>query len=195
MGMHPDYDINLSGINATTNYLSITPTNTFSANVGVMYTVASYSRSSLDVGIALSGYSHQCDLHIHDEGKIYVDAMASSGFFTNAEYGTTVIDNNTDEYYNINTLSLYASIPLTLNMHPNGYNKVGWLMSLTPARSLASTRHIGSLYATTLYPWKLTVGIGITLPNSAIHHISLTGNLLPLYISRSIHEFGIEIGI
>ena len=188
-------DPNLTGLNSTTNNISITPTNAYSANVGVAYTVASYSRSHLDVGISLSGYSHQCDLHIHDEGKIYVDAMASSGFFANAEYGTTVIDNNTDEYYNINTLSLYASIPLTLNIHPSGKNKVGWLLSLTPARSLASTRHMGSLSATTLYPWKLTIGAGITLPNSAIHHVSLTANLLPLYISRSIHEFGIEIGI
>ena len=189
-----DNRIDLTGIEPTTNDFSITTTNAFSANVGVAYTVAAYSRSHLDVGISLSGYSQQGNLHIHDEQQLYVDAMESNGFATN-EHGMTIITNNTDEYYTFNTLSLYASVPLSFSLHPRGYNKAGWQLSLTPAHNLVATRHIGRLSATTLNPWKLTVGIGIVLPESVVRHISLTANLLPLYTSHSMHEFGIEIGL
>ena len=190
-------NLSLAGINdePTTNFCSITPTNAFSANVGVAYTVASYSRSHLDVGVTLSGYSQQGNLHIHDEQQLYVEAMLSDGFASSGENNIVIVPNNTDEYYTFNTLSLYAGVPLSLNLHPRGYNKTGWQLSLTPAYNLATTRHIGSLSATTPNPWKLTVGIGIALPNSVIRRISLTANLLPLYPSQSLHEYGLEIGI
>ena len=188
--------IGINGItNATTDNLSITPTSTYSANVGVAYTVASYSRSRLDVGVTLSGYSQQGDLHIHEEGYYYVDAMMGNGFGSSGEAGMVMVSNNTDEYYTFNTLSLYAGMPLTFSLHPQGYDKAGWQLSLTPAHNLGTTRKIGYLAASYLNPWKLTVGIGIVLPNSTIRHISLTANLLPLYTSQSLHEFGIEIGI
>ena len=188
-------DPNLTGLNSTTNNISITPTNAYSANVGVAYTVASYSRSHLDVGISLSGYSQQGNLHIHDEQHLYVSAMESNSFSAHDEHGMTTIPNNTDEYYTFNTLSLYASVPLSLSLHPRGYNKAGWQLSLTPAHNLVATRHAGHFSATALNPWKLTVGVGVALPNSVIRHISLTANLLPLYTSASLHEFGIEFGI
>ena len=188
-------DPNLTGLNSTTNNISITPTNAYSANVGVAYTVASYSRSHLDVGISLSGYSQQGNLHIHDEQHLYVSAMESNSFSAHDEHGMTTIPNNTDEYYTFNTLSLYASVPLSLSLHPRRYNKAGWQLSLTPAHNLVATRHVGHFSATALNSWKLTVGIGVALPNSVIRHISLTANLLPLYTSASLHEFGIEFGI
>ena len=94
-----DNSINLNGIEPTTSYFSISPTNAFSANVGVAYTVASYSRSHLDVGISLSGYSQQGNLHIHDEQQLYVEAMVSDGFASSGENNIVIVPNNTDEYY------------------------------------------------------------------------------------------------
>ena len=188
--------LGIGGISLATNYPTITPTQNLSANVGVAYTVASNHRSHFDVGVALSGYTGQCDIQIHEFGYTYANAIESSGQWT--QYGSdglTPIPNSTTEHYTYNTFSLYASIPLTLNLHPRGTDRMGWQLSLTPAHSLATTRPLGNHASNYLNPWKLTVGIGIAIPNSVIRRISLTANMLPLYTSHSLHEFGIEIGI
>ena len=103
--------------------------------------------------------------------------------------------NITDEYYTFNSMSLYASVPLTLYLHPRGAEHVGWQVSIIPAHSLATLNSIGIQRKYTLNPWKLTVGVGVALPKSPIHRISLTANLLPLYPDYPLHEFGIELGI
>lgn len=193
------YDINIDHLNSISpnaNNSTITPTQNLSANVGVAYTVASNHRSHFDVGVALSGYTGQCDIQIHEFGYTYANAIESSGQWTqNGSDGLTPIPNSTTEHYTYNTFSLYASIPLTLNLHPRGTDRMGWQLSLTPAHSLATTRPLGNHASNYLNPWKLTVGIGIAIPNSVIRRISLTANMLPLYTSHSLHEFGIEIGI
>ena len=193
-----EYDnlLGIDGNSLATNYPTITPTQNLSANVGVAYTVASNHRSHLDVGVALSGYTGHYDIQIHEFGYTYANSLESSGQWTQSgSDGTTPIPNSTTEHYSYNTFSLYAGIPLTLNLHPRGTDRMGWQLSLTPAHSLASTRHLGSHFSNYLNPWKLTVGIGIAIPNSVIRQISLTANLLPLYTSQSLHEFGIQIGI
>ena len=188
--------LGIGGISLATNYPTITPTQNLSANVGVAYTVASNHRSHFDVGVALSGYTGHYDIQIHEFGYTYANALESSGQWTQSgSDGMTPIPNSTTEHYSYNTFSLYAGIPLTLNLHPRGTDRMGWQLSLTPAHSLASTRHLGSHFSNYLNPWKLTVGIGIAIPNSVIRQISLTANLLPLYTSQSLHEFGIQIGI
>lgn len=193
------YDINIDHLNSISpnaNNSTITPTQNLSANVGVAYTVASNHRSHFDVGVALSGYTGQCDIQIHEFGYTYANAIESSGQWTqNGSDGLTPIPNSTTEHYTYNTFSLYAGIPLTLNLHPRGTDRMGWQLSLTPAHSLATTRPLGNHASNYLNPWKLTVGIGIAIPNSVIRRISLTANMLPLYTSHSLHEFGIEIGI
>ena len=188
--------LGIDGNSLATNYPTITPTQNLSANVGVAYTVASNHRSHLDVGVALSGYTGHYDIQIHEFGYTYANALESSGQWTQSgSDGMTPIPNSTTEHYSYNTFSLYAGIPLTLNLHPRGTDRMGWQLSLTPAHSLASTRPLGNHATNYLNPWKLTVGIGIAIPNSVIRHISLTANMLPLYTSHSLHEFGIEIGI
>ena len=188
--------LGIGGISLATNYPTITPTQNLSANVGVAYTVASNHRSHFDVGVALSGYTGHYDIQIHEFGYTYANAFESSGQWTQSgSDGTTPIPNSTTEHYTYNTFSLFAGVPLTLNLHPRGTDRLGWQFSLTPAHNLVTTHQIGSLSATRLNPWKLTVGIGVALPNSFIRHISFTANLLPLYTSQSLHEFGIELGI
>ena len=188
--------LGIGGISLATNYPTITPTQNLSANVGVAYTVASNHRSHLDVGVALSGYTGHYDIQIHEFGYTYANAFESSGQWTQSgSDGTTPIPNSTTEHYTYNTFSLFAGVPLTLNLHPRGTDRMGWQLSLTPAHSLATTRPLGNHASNYLNPWKLTVGIGIAIPNSVIRRISLTANMLPLYTSHSLHEFGIEIGI
>lgn len=193
-----NYDnlLGIGGISLATNYPTITPTQNLSANVGVAYTVASNHRSHLDVGVSLSGYTGQHDIHIHESGYTYANAYENSGLWTQSgSNGTTPIPNSTTEHYTYNTFSLYAGVPFTFNLHPRGIDRMGWQLSLTPAHNLVATRHIGRFSTTMLNPWKLTVGIGVALPNSFIRHISFTANLLPLYTSQPLHEFGIEFGI
>ena len=193
-----EYDnlLGIDGNSLATNYPTITPTQNLSANVGVAYTVASNHRSHFDVGVALSGYTGHYDIQIHEFGYTYANAFESSGQWTQSgSDGMTPIPNSTTEHYTYNTFSLFAGVPLTLNLHPRGTDRLGWQLSLTPAHSLASTRFLNYRASNYLNPWKLTLGIGVALPNSIIRHISLTANLLPLYTTQSLHEFGIELGI
>jgi hypothetical protein len=175
------------------NYTSITPTQNLSANVGVAYTIAYNNHRHLDVGVTLSGYAEQCNLHIHEAGYTYVNGIDGFGVSSYENNGTTAIPNNTDLHYTFNTLSLYAGVPLTLNLHPRGSDRMGWQLSLTPAHSLIPVGKLGNM--PTLNPWRLTMGIGIAIPESVIRHINLTANLLPTYTSQSLYEFGIEIGL
>ena len=177
------------------NYTSITPTQNLSANLGVAYTVASNSRHHFDVGVSLSGYTGQCDLHIHEAGYTYANCIDGNSYWMSSYSldDPTIIPSNTDFHYTFNTFSLYAGIPLTLNLHPHGTDHMGWQLSLTPAHSLTTSHHLGNI--TTFNPWKLTLGIGMALPYQAVRHITLTANILPIYTSQSLHEFGIEIGL
>lgn len=196
LGRYDDNLTDMNGISPTTNHSTITPAQNLSANVGVAYTVASYHRSHLDVGFALSGYTGQCDIHIHEFSYTYAYSIEENSRWTqHGSGGLTPIPNSTTEHYTYNTFSLFASLPLTLNLHPRGIDRLGWQLSLTPARALVSTPSLGNHATNHLNPWKLTLGIGIAIPNSTIRHISLTANMLPLYTSHPLHEFGIEIGI
>lgn len=104
---------------------------------------------------------------------------------------SATITNTTNETINTHTLSLYAGIPLTLDILPHGQDKTGWQLSLTPARNIATTQSHGIFSPN---PWKLTLGVGIVMPRGIAHHISLTANLLPLYPHQSLHEMGVLIG-
>ena len=188
---------NLTGLDATTNYTYITPTSTYSANIGVAYTLASNSRRHFDVGVTLNGYSQQSDLHIHEMEYTYVYNAGPESYWASnmATDVTTSIPNSTDIHHTFNTFSLYAGVPLTLNMHPRGNDRMGWQLSLTPSHNLAFSRRLGNGNSPFLNPWKLTIGVGIIFPNNVVRHIGLTANLLSLYSTQPIHEFGIEIGI
>lgn len=173
------------GENATIHF---TPSNTIQANVGVDYTVASNSRSRLNIGVNLSGYAQQEEMEIQSTSILYSEA--SEGWMC-MTYNSAPITNTTNEIINSHTLSLYAGVPLTFDFFPHGQDKTSWQLSLTPARNIATTQSRGII---TPNPWKLTVGVGIVMPRSIASHISLTANLLPLYPHQSLHEIGILIG-
>lgn len=163
------------------------PSNTIQANVGVDYTVASNSRSRLNIGLHLSGYAQQEEVNI--QSTSYQHSQEMGGWLTMEAYST--IPNTTNETINSHTLSLYAGIPLTFDILPHGPDNAGWQLSLTPARNIATTQSRGIFSPN---PWKLTLGVGIVMPRGIARNISLTANLLPLYSHRSLHEVGVLIG-
>ena len=176
------------------SYSRITPTSMVHAEVGLTYVVAANDRRHLNVGLGISGYSHQSDYHMHDISYIQPES-GTDGFLTNSN---DLIPNVTDDKYSLNTLSLYVSMPLTIDLHPRGREKAGWQFRITPAHSIISSGQntLGVLQNNNigLNPWKLTLGIGLALPSDFVRDISLTANLLPVYSHSSFHEFGIRIG-
>lgn len=94
--------------------------------------------------------------------------------------------------------ALYATLPFTFDLYPRGHNRPGYLFSLTPGRAVTPVSNIiGGRRLKGINPWKLTFGIGVTFPNSFLHSLSFTANLLPSYIEgplENVHEVGLVFG-
>ncbi len=175
----------LHSISGTTNsYTSMSPSSTLAANVGVNYAIPLGKRQGLELGIGLSGYSHQTEVTNYNIG--IVDGIDGTD-------NTTIYPAGKPEIHS--TFSLYASLPLTFNFRPKGKD-IGWNLSLTPSHSIATSSMLGNhtRNKSVLNPWRLTMGLGLALPRGFIRRLSLTANLLSLYTSSSLHEIGIEIG-
>lgn len=173
-----NYDLN--------SHTSFSPNVTLAANVGVGYAIPLGDKHGFEVGIGLSGYSHQ--------GEITTYSIEST---------TSIHDNGIDgggtetSYYvshneAFNTFSLYASLPLTFILKKQKANDLGWNMSITPSHSLVFSRTFGN--KSILNPWRLTMGLGLTFHRGLVRRVSVTANLLPLYTSSNLHELGLEIG-
>lgn len=162
----------------------MTPIATLAANVGVNYSILLGKQHGLEVGVGLSGYSHQGEITVYDIG---------TSFNSEGIVETTYSASNHKAY---NTFSLYASLPLTFILKTPKANDLGWNMSITPSHSLISSRTIGinGTNKPIINPWRLTLGLGLTFKRGLVRHMSVTANLLPLYTSTNLHEFGIEIG-
>lgn len=175
--------------NSYSGYSTTIPKSSIHADVGMSYTLAANDKRHFDIGLSLSSYGQQ------DEVIIYRYENYSI-FHSN----DAIIDVIKDKVSNKTSLSLFVSVPLTLNMHPHRNHTAGWQLSLTPAHNIISTSHSTDITDNifqdhyNINPWKLTFGIGMTLPYSIIRHISLTANLLPIYQYYNIHEFGIQVG-
>ncbi len=175
----------LHSISGTTNsYTSMSPSSTLAANVGVNYAIPLGKRQGLELGIGLSGYSHQAEVTTYNIG--IVDGIDGTD-------NTTIYPAGKPEIHS--TFSLYACLPLTFNFRPKGKD-IGWNLSLTPSHSIATSSMLGNhtRNKSVLNPWRLTMGLGLALPRGFIRRLSLTANLLSLYTSSSLHEIGIEIG-
>lgn len=169
--------------------LHVNHSNAIIAHIGVDYTIASTAQGHLNIGLNLSGYAQQSNvdkLNISHQYKKENEIWLSSYTNNDAIIGVTI--QNFSGY----AISLYASLPFTYDLYPNGHGKTGWKLSLTPARNLVTATTLANLPMPN--PWKITLGLGVVFPRGIARHISLTANLLPLYTDHPLHEIGIVIG-
>ena len=181
---------NPSDFNEATPLAAFNPHNSFSASVGMNYTVMKQERFTSHIGVVVSGHVQHGDMVNYDE-----NGMSFLGID-----GNTTPSQMTDvagETMPYNIFSLYAGIPLAIEMQPNGNDATGWSLSLTLAHSLFSPDIFGGrTYGGFVpNPWKLTLGVGMLFPHSFPHSININANLLSVSKSSSIYEIGIEIGL
>ena len=176
-----DTDVSEYGLNsidgmAESSSLQVTPQWSLMARVGMNYTIVQNERHHLDVGIGLDGYTMQNEVR---------ETTITSGLSLADD---VQIDNRT---YNVSAQCLYLDLPLVWNTHHHGADKMGWQYSLTPARELFTFNMPDAVY---INPWKLTLGLGITIPRCALKSVSLTVNVLSTYKYHQMHELGIILG-
>lgn len=181
---------NPSELNEATPLAAFNPHNSFSASLGMNYTVVKQERFTSHIGVVVSGHVQHGDMVNYDE-----NGMSFLGID-----GNTTPSQMTDvagETMPYNIFSLYAGIPLAIEMQPNGNDATGWSLSLTLAHSLFSPDIFGGrTYGGFVpNPWKLTLGVGMLFPRSFPHSININANLLSVSKSSSIYEIGIEIGL
>lgn len=172
----PEYGLNSIDGMAEGSSLHVTPQWSLMARVGMNYTIVQNERHHLDVGIGLDGYTMQNEVR---------ETTITSGL---SLAGDVQIDNRT---YNVSAQCLYLDLPLVWNTHHHGADKMGWQYSLTPARELFTFNMPDAVY---INPWKLTLGLGITIPHCALKSVSLTANVLSTYKYHQMHELGIILG-
>ena len=168
--------------------------NRLQAGVALNMALASGRRYSLSAGVGLGGNMRTDATEMiiaKEEGYFYSpDMIDGSGTFSsnsNIDFSESIHYPYYDPLF-----SLYATLPLTLDLFPRGRSHTGLQLSLTPAHSIALSRH-NSLFN----PWKLSLGIAIALPDNPIRSIGLSANLLPSFTDgpyKSIHEIGMVIG-
>lgn len=181
---------NPSDFNVATPLAAFNPHNSFSASVGMNYTVMKQERFTSHIGVVVSGHVQHGDMVNYDE-----NGMSFLGID-----GNTTPSQMTDvagETMPYNIFSLYAGIPLAIEMQPHGNDATGWSLSLTLAHSLFAPDIFGGrTYGGFVpNPWKLTLGVGMLFPHSFPHSININANLLSVSKSSSIYEIGIEIGL
>lgn len=172
----PEYGLNSIDGMAESSSLHVTPQWSLMARVGMNYTIVQNERHHLDVGIGLDGYTMQNEVR----GTTITSGLSLAD--------DVQIDNRT---YNVSAQCLYLDLPLVWNTHHHGADKMGWQYSLTPARELFTFNMPDAVY---INPWKLTLGLGITIPHCALKSVSLTANVLSTYKYHQMHELGIILG-
>lgn len=181
---------NPSDFNEATPLAAFNPHNSFSASVGMNYTVMKQERFTSHIGVVVSGHVQHGDMVNYDENGMSflgIDGNTTPSQMTDVAGETTP--------YNI--FSLYAGIPLAIEMQPHGNDATGWSLSLTLAHSLFTPDIFGGrTYGGFVpNPWKLTLGVGMLFPRSFPYSININANLLSVSKSSSIYEIGIEIGL
>ena len=164
------------------------------AGVGASLALADSKHYSLSLGVGISG-----NMRTDAPNMMHLDY---DGNYMSGTNGIVTDNVSSDaepypEYYilhpGINPLfNLYATLPLTFDFYPRGRSHTGLQFTLTPARSVAA-----SSSKSLLNPWKLSIGLGIALPQSPVRSIGLSANLLPSFTYgpyKNIHEIGLVIG-
>lgn len=164
------------------------------AGVEASLALADSKHYSLSLGVGISG-NMRTDapnmMHLNYDGN---NMCETNGF------GIAYFSSDAEpapEYYilhpGLNPLfNLYATLPLTFDLYPRGRSHTGLQFTLTPARNVAA-----SSSKSLLNPWKLSIGLGIALPQNPVRSIGLSANLLPSFTDgpyKNIHEIGLVIG-
>ena len=168
--------------------------NRLQAGVALNMALASGHRYSLSAGVGLGGNMRTDAAELlmpKEQGNYYFPNTIDSHIGYNSNSVIDITENIHYPYYDP-LFSLYATLPLTLDIFPRGRSHTGMQLTLTPAHSIALSRH-NSLFN----PWKLNLGIGLAMPDKPIRSIGLSANLLPSFTDgpyKSIHELGMVIG-
>ena len=187
-GLDASEVVSITGVGVSNmSYTVAAPLNSFSANMGMTYTVLKKEKVSSHVGLVLCGQAQQGEI-------VYYNLEPISG--NGVEGFVYQMVENTDERQSYSTFSLYAGVPIIVDLQPSGSNEVGWSLSLTPAHTVFTPSSLGGVNSDVFVPnpWKLTLGVGVSLPRRFLRRISVTANLLSISKSMSLHEVGIEIG-
>ena len=167
--------------------------NRLQAAVALNLALASGHRYSLSAGLGLGGNMRtdvaQMSYGIDRYSYTFLDGIDNTDeFHPNSDFDIT--ENVHYPYYDP-LFGLYATLPLTFDFYPYGHSHTGLQLSLTPAHSIVLSRH-NSLFN----PWKLNLGIGLSIPDNPIRSIGLTANLLPSFTGgpyKNIHEIGLVV--
>ena len=172
-------------------------------NAGVGVSVALVSgggttsnpRYEMAMGVGVDGYLNTRAFRL---GGAEYDYPYPGSNSLDASDGYTSSDEIIEITWLYPNFALYATLPFTFDLYPRGHNRPGYLFSLTPGRAVTPVSNIiGGRRLKGINPWKMTLGIGITFPNSFLHSLSFTANLLPSYIEgplENVHEVGLVFG-
>lgn len=173
-------------------------------NAGVGVSVALVSgggttstpRYEMAMGVGVDGYLNTRAFRLG--GAKYDYPYPGFNSLLDASEGYTSSDEIIEITWLYPNYALYATLPFTFDLYPSGHKSPGYLFSLTPGRAVTPVSNIiGGRRLKGINPWKLTFGIGVTFPNSFLHSLSFTANLLPSYIEgplENVHEVGLVFG-
>ena len=152
----------------------------FQANAGVDMMLASGRKLDFSVGLGVTGMvlNNRTEVHTYYAGQ---------------SLNRDPVNNTPVETVTNTQFQCYLGLPLTVGLYPRGHDRLGWLLSATPARLVEFSDPLWGRYNV----WKLTLGIGAAIPHSPVRSVLFTANLLPIsYFGQysRIHEFGISIG-
>lgn len=180
-------------INDNCNFAETDASSTFSAkplqmvrgNVGVTYALADSRRIKMEAGVTIGGFWHKADVQLTTTRMFEIKGGPTpGGYAVNVTKRTHI-----ESVYGLN-----VALPLSWSFYPKGEAKSGWVMRISPAYNLLTSKYLGSDYGYGLNAWKLELSAGIRLPKGIIKSVNATANLLPLYQHGDLHEFGISIG-
>ena len=178
------------GATASTSYYERSYLN---AGVGLNVALAAASNYEVGIGVGMDGYLHMESSFPADNDFTHHNSIDDFGYTQSDE-----LEPVESLLWNYPTFALYATLPLTVDLYPGGRERAGLSLSLTPGRAVTPvTNQVGMVTLHGINPWKLTLGVGMTLPKGWLRRVGLTANLLPSYVAgplEKMHEVGLTLG-
>lgn len=178
------------GATASTSYYERSYLN---AGVGLNVALAAASNYEVGIGVGMDGYLHMGSSFPANDDFTHHNSIDDFGYTQSNE-----LEPVESLMWNYPTFALYATLPLTMDLYPGGRERAGMSLSLTPGRAVTPvTSQLGQVTMHGINPWKLTLGVGLTLPKGWLRRVGLTANLLPSYVAgplERMHEVGLTLG-